>query len=261
MSISEPKGTPQQYLCDVTERERQIEEAVIQSMELTKKLGDEVNNALRQLLVLVKGHRQALVTRLQHLPSSEILSGYLDIQEGYSSLAKLVATISQAAFDYSLLHTLAHRFYDGPEDGSTADLAEKHLRDYTQALNAFNQVVSETVVQGQGRSGEECQCQCPACALGICLCASHSTITINEAWRDAISPESQGNLWVRPPRRGSAAEIAGLRVGDTLLAVDGQEIRTIQSLQQAIRNHKPGEQILLSVQRSSGEPQNFTVVR
>jgi len=259
--VNEIKGIPQQYLFDVTEAERQIEEALGHSMELTKGLGNEVATTLRQFLVLVKGHRQALITHLQNLPSSELIPGHSDIQEGYSSLAKLVATISQAAFDYSLLHTLAHRFYDGPEDGSTADLAEKHLRDYTQAINAINQVVSEIVVQGQGRSGEECQCQCPGCALGICLCAPHSTITINEAWRDAISPEAQSNLWLRPPRRGSAAEAAGLRVGDTLLAVDGQEIRTIQSLQEAIRKHQPGERILLSVQRPSGEPQNFTVVR
>lgn len=257
----ERKRIPQQYLFDVTEAERQIEEALVQSTELTKELGNEVATALRQFLVLVKGHQQALATRLQNLPSSELLSSHVDIQEGYSSLAKLVAAISQAAFDYSLLHILAHRFYDSLEDDSTADLAEKHLRDYTQAIDAINQVVSEIVVQGQGRSGEECQCQCPACALGICLCASHSTITINEAWRDAISQESQGNLWVRPPRRGSAAEIAGLRVGDTLLAVDGQQIRTIPSLQEAIRKHQPGERILLSVQRSSGEPQDFAVVR
>jgi len=260
MDANEIKNIPQQYLCDVTERERKIEEALIQSMGFTNKLGDELANTLRHFLVLVKNHQQALVTRLKDLPSLEI-SVNLDVQEGYSSLSKLFAAINQAIFDYSLLHMFAHRFYDSQEDDCTADLAEKHLREYVKAVNSINQLISEIVVQGQSKSSEECQCNCPACALGICLCASHSTITVNEIWRDAITSETKDILSVRPPRRGSAAELVGLRVGDKLIAVDGQQIRTIPSLQEAIRKHHSGEQILIKVQRSSGESQDFTVVR
>ena len=111
MGVKEIKKIPQQYLCDVTERERKIEEALIQSVGFTKKLGDELANTLRYFLVLVKDHQQALVTRLKDLPSSEI-SVNLDVQEGYSSLSKLFAAINQVIFDYSLLHTFAHRFLE-----------------------------------------------------------------------------------------------------------------------------------------------------
>jgi hypothetical protein len=261
MNVNQSKGTPQQYLTDVTTVEHNIEKAVIRSIGLTKDLGSEVATTLHKLLDLVKTHQNNLESHLPGLPSSPFTVSQRDNQVGYSSLADVFAVIGKATFEYSLLHTMAHRYYDSPEDGSTADLAEKHLLDYTHAINDINQVISEVFIRGQRKSGDECQCQCPGCSLGICLCAPHSTLAINEAWREAISPDAQSTICLRPPRRGSAVEIAGLSAGDTLLAVDGQEIKTNSDLQGAIRKHPPGEQIVLRVRRVSGETQEFSVVR
>lgn len=48
----------------------------------------------------------------------------------------------------------------------------------------------------------------------------------------------------------SPAASAGLRKGDVVLAVDGQPTPDMISLRQAIRLHRPGEQVVLSVLRS-----------
>ncbi len=258
--MNEIKGTPREYLLDAIALERHVEETLNQVLEHVEWYGDESATALNQFLVMVRGHRQALETRLQNLPSAEPASSHKENHADYLALSQLYTSLGKAAFGYAFLHTVAHRFYDGPADGTTADLAEKHLRDYAQAIGRINQVTSDFVVQGQSRSGDECRCQCPACAVGICLCAPHGTITVNKAWRDALPPEAQGNLWLRLPRRGSPADRAGLRARDVILAVDGQQIQTIADLQAAIRKHQPGDSIQLRVKRSSGEPQDIAVV-
>src|SRR3972149_6786292 len=141
-----------------------------------------------------KGHRQALEIRLQDIPSSEPTPSHQKIYESYSALSQLYATFAETALGYAFLHAVSHRFYDGPAEGPTADLAEKHLRDYAQAMIRINQMISDFLVQWQNRNGDECRCNCPACAAGICLCAPHGTLTVNKAWRDAIPPEAPGNI-------------------------------------------------------------------
>lgn len=71
-----------------------------------------------------------------------------------------------------------------------------------------------------------------------------------------------------PAERGVAVQVvpngpaarAGLRDGDIITAVDGQEIRSVPELQSAIRTHKPGEQIRLRVQRQPGSPVEITAI-
>lgn len=47
------------------------------------------------------------------------------------------------------------------------------------------------------------------------------------------------------------AEKAGLHEGDVILAIDGNELATVEELLAAIRGHEPGDRVTLSVQSSS----------
>ena len=209
---------------------------------------------------MVKGQQAALEARLQSLGGMPAdVSGHMEDEAISSVLLSLYAVFSQATLGYAMLHVRAHRFFDGPKEGSTADLAEKHLKNYVQAVNVINQLVSDVVARELDESGEECRCQCPACGLGICLCAAHGTVTINKSWLDVVPPNAPGNIRVRTPRRDSVAARAGLRAGDVILAADGQEIHTLPELQAGIQKHKAGETIQLRVQRASVGVQDITL--
>jgi YidC/Oxa1 family membrane protein insertase len=52
--------------------------------------------------------------------------------------------------------------------------------------------------------------------------------------------------------RGTPAEKAGLRAGDTLIAVDGKPIKNRATLQELLRTTRPGQQLALSVDREEG---------
>lgn len=258
--MKEAEGNLRQYLGDMIAVERHVEEVFSQGPQQIKGYG-EVAAALRRFQAMAKGHREALEARLRSLGVPADRSSRKEGQTASAALRPLYAAFSQAVLGYAALHATAHRFYDMSGEDNTADLAEKHLQDYAQAVHAINQMVSDVAVWELGGSGQECQCQCPACGLGICVCAPHGTQTVNKAWRDAVSTDPQGNVWVRLPRRDSAAARARLRAGDVILAVDGQEVRTVLDLQGAIRKHQPGERIQVTVQRPSGEPQDVTLIR
>ena len=57
---------------------------------------------------------------------------------------------------------------------------------------------------------------------------------------------------------GSPAQIAGLQEGDIILAVNGEEITSQETLGEVIRRHEPGETVLLRVWRD-GQYQEFTI--
>ncbi len=52
---------------------------------------------------------------------------------------------------------------------------------------------------------------------------------------------------------GSAADKAGLKEGDIILEVDGEEVSLQNSLAKIIQEHKPGDKIVLRVLRGEQE--------
>ena len=48
---------------------------------------------------------------------------------------------------------------------------------------------------------------------------------------------------------GSASATAGLRAGDVIVALDGGPIRTVEDLFAALRHHKPGDHVTITVVR------------
>ena len=63
--------------------------------------------------------------------------------------------------------------------------------------------------------------------------------------------------WVEP---GSAAEVAGLRVGDVFVAVDGRSVETVSEVQRLVATSN-GRQIALVVRRGAGETTLEAVAR
>lgn len=57
----------------------------------------------------------------------------------------------------------------------------------------------------------------------------------------------------------TAAEQAGLAVGDTITAVDGESVRSADALRSAIAAHDPGEQVTISWTTSAGSAESATV--
>ncbi len=208
------------------------------------------------------GHKQGYSASSQALPAEK--SGTLPPIS--SALQSVSALFSRAILGYAILHVMAHRFYDSQEDGNTADLAERHLHDYAKASQEINQLVSDTVVWDLGRAGQDCQCQCPSCSLGVCLCSPHGTTTVDQILRETMQGDKQHDrqgILVRPPKKGSPAARVGLQPGDTVLAIDGQEVSesNLGAVQSAVRKHGQGEEVRLYVRRRSGETQDFLVSR
>ena len=154
MSIKS-RGSVQERLTEMIAVERHIGEVLSQAQEQVTE-HNEVAAALKRFQDMVKGQQAALEARLQSLGGMPAdVSGHMEDEAISSVLLSLYAVFSQATLGYAMLHVIAHRFYDCPKEGSTADLAEKHLKNYVQAVNVINQLVSDVVARELDESGEE----------------------------------------------------------------------------------------------------------
>jgi len=186
----------------------------------------------------------------------------------------LYSLVSHAAFGYSVLHVVAHRQCDsgwGIESGSTADLAEEHLREYGQVLHNLDLLVSDVTVWELSRDGLSCRCVCPSCGLGICMCGTHGTATMLDAMQAPpilpTTPDRGAGLTLMSPARPeSVASQAGLERGDTILRIDDQPVGTkpdistnIMEYSSVIKTHRPGEAMRLQVRRPTGEVEELRV--
>lgn len=164
----------------------------------------------------------------------------------------LDTAFSQAALAYEVLHGVAHRFFHP----ATAELADQHRRNYLQAAETIHQALGDVVLQLLQDAGHACRCECPACNAGICLC-----------WHVHVEPVANGpgvsgeGIVARAPRAGSNAERAGLRHGDVILAVDGEEVGSYQDMLEKMRAREPGQRVELRIRRGADEPQELELIR
>jgi hypothetical protein len=263
------------YLADLAHLEEDLEALLTEYAEAAR--GDtKVADLLGQLPPMAAEHREALTRRLSELGTSRapVPSWIAPLPRppempsapwssaGLSALHGAYSALSHMALGYAILHAVAHRFFDGPQEGATADLAEDHLRRYAGVIQEINQLVSDAVVAELGEVGQECQCQCPSCGIGVCLCAPHGTNTINQIWQETGPPPRGPGIGVRRPRSGSAA-LTVLREGDRVVAADGREIGTevdLRVLQEAIRAHASGEPVELQIVQGEGRRSTVPVV-
>ena len=260
----------------VTHMMAEEEEVVVALAGLPSGLSGDpaVVDMLKRLETTAKEHKDHLGIRLQKTGggsagAATATRGPKLPEKPLEALAALYGLLDRVAFGYAVLHAVAHRYYDGPQEGTTAEMAENHLRDYARVVRSLDAAISEVTVQQLGKEGGECICQCPSCGVGVCLCSPHGANTVADIWREAANApvtKGAGGIRIRPPRRGSPADLAHLRAGDCVVAVDGRDIadeswESLKTIQEGIHGHKPGEVVRLRVRRASGSTEEVTVVR
>ena len=164
---------------------------------------------------------------------------------------------NDGAMRYATLFEMALRLYEP----ALREIAPKHLKAYVDAASAVNRLLPTVAAWELAQGGLHCACICPMCGLGVCGCVAFGTQTLLAAWRDASGAEAaMPGFGLQAPKPESELAKAGVRDGDRLLAVDGQEVRSVAEIQAAIRKHALGEQVRLLVQRGS-DAANELVVR
>ncbi len=233
---------------------------------------------LRRILATAKDQHAALTTRLEAVRSEDSGSDVPDIlptpgdltgtaESGNANsisfaLHTVYTMLNHAIFGYTLLQAVAHRYQDSKNGGgeNTGDVSEQHTRNYVAVVQEINQLIHDVVLWELSQAQDECRCTCPSCSLGVCLCAVASRLILNSAWADT-APVRKDGILVQQPRSGSAAAIAGLRDGEVVMAADGQVLHTPPDLQGVVREHQPGEDITLRVQREGAETLDIVVTR
>jgi len=184
-------------------------------------------------------------------------------QPATTALQEIFLLLSQAIVGYTKLQTLSHRFRDSSAlapEGTASHLAGAHVLDCVQTIREINRILPDVLVWELDRVGSECICTCPSCSSGICLCATASGTVLRESGLVGEAP-GEPSIFVQRPRQGSAAAEAGLQRGDLLLKADGKTVRPRSELQATIRDHAPGETVLLTVRRVSGGVEDVPIRR
>jgi hypothetical protein len=189
--------------------------------------------------------RETIVTRL-----FEGLGG--EGEPGDEMISRLVradyAAFTFGVMSYAILYEVALRLYDP----TLREIAPRHLKTYAEAAQTFNQLIASVVARELQQDGLDCHCICPMCGIGACGCVAFCTETLNMTWREtATAGEATTGFPLQRPRAGSQLALAGVKVGDRLLAVDDQLVRSTRDVQAAIRRHQIGGEVRLSVQRGS----------
>ncbi len=173
-----------------------------------------------------------------------------------SALRQISVAFNHGAISYAMLYEMALRLYEPP----LREIAPKHLKAYADAALTINRLLPTVVAWELAQVALHCSCICPMCGLGACGCVALGTQTLVAAWREAAAAEtSLPGLVLQVPKPESELARAGVRGGERLLAVDGQEVRTLPEMQAAIRKHALGEEVRLLVQRAADSPRELVV--
>lgn len=256
------------YVADMLKIESQIEEALDKVSDLVGNRA-EVSDAIGVFRTMAKGQRNRLEERFKSITDRDLQAGE-SRNNGLgtvsaprdesarpstsTALQDLYAAFSRAAFGYGLLHTRAHRFFDGTPEGSTGDLAQRHSQAYVEAARAIFEMVPDIAIWELDQEGQPCVCTCPSCSLGICLCWHTHTVD------HAGAPDDRG-IRIRTPKPESEAERIGLRDGDLVLTVGGQTIESYQEVNQELNKHDSGDEISIQAQRKGGTSFEVTARR
>jgi hypothetical protein len=162
-----------------------------------------------------------------------------------------------AAYTYEAVYLAARLGYDY----DTCDLLEAHLADCVVGNAAAWRAFPHAAARELADVGATCTCRCPMCSIGLCGCI-RATLAMTELGWTGHEPEpARGLLLQSPPRPGSQLAEAGLRQGDRVLAVDGDEVGENADVQAALRRREVGQEARLGVERPTGERIEITVRR
>jgi PDZ domain len=219
--------------------------------------------AIQRLRPMVQTHRDQLATYLKDSggaePSGETKSPQSASREATAFsevLRDLCLAFHHCALSYAMLYEVALRLYEP----RLREIAPKHLKAHAEAALSMARLLPGAVAWQLTQDGLHCACICPMCGLGACGCVAICAQTLTAAWRDAVPTESeQPGFVLQTPRPHSELARAGVQGGELLLAIDGQRVRDLQEIQDAIRKHALGDEVRFLIQRSSESPRELNV--
>jgi hypothetical protein len=219
--------------------------------------------AIQRLQPMVQTHHDQLASYLKDSggaePSRETRSPQ-DASREATALSEVLRDLCLAfhhlALSYAMLHEVAQVLYEP----RLREIAPKHLKAHAEAALSTARLLPWVVAWQLAQDGLHCECICPMCGLGACGCVSLCTESLIDAWRDAAPTESEPPGFVLlPPKRESELARAGVQGGELVLAVDGQQVRGRQEVQDALRKRTLGDDVRFLIQRGSESPRELIV--
>ncbi|MDA8262829.1 MAG: PDZ domain-containing protein [Actinomycetota bacterium] len=246
-------------------RLERLNQNVLSMLELENLIGGNLNGLDPRVLaalpngfaVMIDAHREALLGYLRSagvdpgvtrpttsaVRASPFPGGVGAAGDRSATAATLFAEVSYAAVGYAALFELSLKLFDK----DLRDIAPRHLRTYRDAASSLAAHLARIMADELAEDDLECQCICPMCSLGACGCVEVGRQeAAGIALTEADAP-SEGGFILEPPRKGSQLREAGIVAGDVLSAIDGESVRTIQDIQDAIRRHRLGERVRLLI--------------
>lgn len=219
--------------------------------------------AIQRLRPMVQTHRDQLTTYLKDSggaePSGETASPLPTPREATALsevLRDLCLAFHHSALSCAMLYEVALRLYEL----RLREIALQHMKAHADAALSTARLLPGVVTWQLAQDGLHCTCTCPMCAVGACGCVDWGTEAMLAAWHDVApaEPEPPGFMLL-PPKPESELARAGVQGGDLILAVDGQQIRGRQELQDALRKRSLGDEVRFLIRRGSQSPREFIV--
>jgi len=192
MPDTKNRDTVQQYVGDMYALISHIEEALDGQLKEVKNHQPSVL-AVRRFHDMVKSHKDELYSHLQSIggsessPIKEFVSNLFGKAAGAidnirtkgesKALRDDYTAFNHAAIGYAMLHTTAHAL----GEPATMQLAERHLRDYAQAVQEINQLIPDITVFELREEGH-------AMAEDV---VPHCREVINRIWRETSPSQSE----------------------------------------------------------------------
>lgn len=223
----------------------------------------DVLAAIRRLRPMVQTHRDQLADYLKDSgraePGGETAvppSTSTEATELSEVLRDLCLMFNRCALGYAMLHEVALRLYEP----RLREIAPAHLKSHADAALSTARLLPGVVAWQLAQDGLHCACTCPMCGVGACGCVAWGTETLIDAWRDAVPTESEPPGFVlQSPKPESELARTGVQGGDLVLAVDGQQVRGRQEVQDALRKRRLGDEVVFLIQHASETPRELVV--
>ena len=97
-------------------------------------------------------------------------------------------------------------------------------------------------------------------AIGIYSNTPRSLIGKNQAYLGVKPNNNRDGVKIVEITKDSSADQAGLKLGDVITSIDGNPIRTVESLVNSIRGNEPGDQIAINYLRNGEQRQTIATL-
>jgi hypothetical protein len=219
--------------------------------------------AIQRLRPIVLMNRDQLATYLKNSgegePSGRMTNPPFASTEADTlseALRDLCLAFHHCTLNCAMLYEVALRLYEP----RLRKIVPEHLKAHADAALSTARLLPSVVAWQLAQDGLHCACTCPMCGLGACGCVALGTETLIDAWRDAAPTESEPPGFVlQSPKPESELARTGVQGGELVLAVDGQQVRGRQEVQDALRKRTLGDEVRFLIRRGLESPREFII--